>query len=87
MLFILLQVGAVELKGFVNGLAFASDGRFLLCAMGQEHRLGRWERITGGAKNALAFVPLSYVEKDDEDDESSEEEEEHQESGSEEEEE
>jgi ribosomal RNA-processing protein 9 len=48
----------VAVKGFANGLAFASDGRFLLCAMGQEHRLGRWQRITGGAQNALAVVPL-----------------------------
>jgi ribosomal RNA-processing protein 9 len=58
---ILKPVGKLPgLAGFANGLAFASDGRFLLCAMGQEHRLGRWERIQdGGAKNALAVVPLS----------------------------
>ena len=45
------------LVGFANSLQFASDGRFLLCAMGQEHRLGRWER-NAAAKNALALVPL-----------------------------
>jgi len=57
---ILEQVGALPgLAGFANGLAFASDGRFLVCAMGQEHRLGRWERIQdGGARNALAIAPL-----------------------------
>ena len=54
------------LAGFTNGLAFASDGRFLLCAMGQEHRLGRWERIQhDGARNALAIVPLDQKNRDE----------------------
>ena len=61
------------LGGYANGLAFASDGRFLLAAMGQEHRLGRWDRLHGGettggggdrggkARNALCLVPLPAV--------------------------
>jgi ribosomal RNA-processing protein 9 len=55
-----LVAEAPGLGGFANGLAFASDGRFLLAAMGQEHRLGRWERLAQGtkAKNALCFIPL-----------------------------
>ncbi|GAQ90124.1 U3 snoRNP-associated 55-kDa protein RRP9 [Klebsormidium nitens] len=31
--------------GFVNALAFAASGRFLLAGTGQEPRLGRWARI------------------------------------------
>ena len=58
-------MGAVAIDGFANGLAIASDGRFLLCAMGQEHRLGRWER-QAGARNALAYVALTYDDASDE---------------------
>lgn len=45
------------MTGYVNALAFASSGRFLLAALGQEHRLGRWDR-NSTARNALAIVPL-----------------------------
>lgn len=51
------QVASLAVDGFVNGMAFESTGRFLVAAIGQEHRLGRWERLAG-AKNGLAVIPL-----------------------------
>eukprot|EP00613_Pedinella_sp_CCMP2098_P079199 CAMPEP_0171946358 /NCGR_PEP_ID=MMETSP0993-20121228/53179_1 /TAXON_ID=483369 /ORGANISM="non described non described, Strain CCMP2098" /LENGTH=548 /DNA_ID=CAMNT_0012589705 /DNA_START=26 /DNA_END=1672 /DNA_ORIENTATION=+ len=55
----LTAVAALPVPGFVNGLAFSRDGKLLLAATGQEHRLGRWSRIQGGgARNGLAVVAL-----------------------------
>jgi ribosomal RNA-processing protein 9 len=34
-------------------LAIASSGRFLLAAMGQEHRMGRWARDPGARNGVL----------------------------------
>eukprot|EP01006_Ploeotia_vitrea_P045723 TRINITY_DN66966_c11_g2_i1.p1 TRINITY_DN66966_c11_g2~~TRINITY_DN66966_c11_g2_i1.p1 ORF type:complete len:563 (+),score=310.56 TRINITY_DN66966_c11_g2_i1:45-1733(+) len=53
----LLPIESLPLKGFVNGLAFGSDARFLVAAVGQEHRLGRWSRVRG-AKNGFAILKL-----------------------------
>ncbi|XP_028401907.1 U3 small nucleolar RNA-interacting protein 2-like [Dendronephthya gigantea] len=44
--------------GFVNSLAFSSDGSFLVAGMGQEHRLGRWWRLKS-AKNCIFVVPIT----------------------------
>lgn len=52
-----LQVGSVPLEGFVNGLAVSSAGKFFVAAVGQEHRLGRWEHHTK-ARNEVCVVPL-----------------------------
>jgi hypothetical protein len=81
----LAPVATLPMPGFVNGLAFSKDGKFILAATGQvkeppklsklncltciysqEHRLGRWDRIQGGARNALALVrlPVSSVDAD-----------------------
>ena len=57
----LREVAEIALPGFVNGLAIARTGRFLLCATGQEHRLGRWERVRG-ARNAVFVVPVPSLE-------------------------
>lgn len=54
------QVASVPMVGFVNGLAVATSGRFLVAAVGQEHRLGRWFRIPE-ARNSLCVVPLPSV--------------------------
>jgi ribosomal RNA-processing protein 9 len=55
----LRQLGSLPARGFVNGLAIARSGRFLVAAMGQEPRLGRWLR-DGSAKNGtlLHSIPL-----------------------------
>lgn len=47
----------VPVRGFVNSLAFSSDGSKLIAAIGQEHRLGRWWRIKE-AKNSVLVIPL-----------------------------
>jgi ribosomal RNA-processing protein 9 len=37
----LRYVGGLPARGFVNGLAVAKSGKFLVAAMGQEPRMGR----------------------------------------------
>ncbi|KAL3503992.1 hypothetical protein ACH5RR_033833 [Cinchona calisaya] len=43
--------------GFVNSLAFAKSGRFLVAGVGQEPRLGRWDHIPI-ARNGVALHSL-----------------------------
>jgi ribosomal RNA-processing protein 9 len=50
--------GGLPARGFVNALAVAASGRFLLAGMGQEPRLGRWAR-DGGAKNGVLLHALA----------------------------
>ena len=56
------RIDAVEgvecpVVGFVNGLEFEKRGRFLVIAVGQEHRLGRWWHVDG-AYNGVRCVRL-----------------------------
>lgn len=53
----LRQVLSAPVKGFVNGLVVAPSGRFVVAAVGQEHRLGRWFRVRE-AKNGCAVISL-----------------------------
>lgn len=53
---------SVPACGFVNSLAFSSDGKMLIAGLGQEHRLGRWWR-NGSAKNEILIIPLKQHEK------------------------
>lgn len=47
----------------MNGIEFASRGNFLVAAVGQEHRLGRWS-VVKKAKNGIAIVNLSNIVKE-----------------------
>ncbi|XP_047972419.1 U3 snoRNP-associated protein-like YAOH [Salvia hispanica] len=47
----------LNLDGFVNSLAFAKSGKFLIAGVAQEPRLGRWGRAAS-AKNGVALHPL-----------------------------
>ncbi|KAI4343092.1 hypothetical protein MLD38_027635 [Melastoma candidum] len=47
----------LPLVGFVNSLAFARSGKFLVAGVGQEPRLGRWGRLKH-ACNGIALHPL-----------------------------
>ncbi|XP_073058500.1 U3 snoRNP-associated protein-like EMB2271 [Primulina eburnea] len=47
----------LPLVGFVNSLAFAKSGKFLIAGVGQEPRLGRWGRISA-ARNGVSIHPL-----------------------------
>lgn len=55
----LLTKGALPARGFVNGLAIAKSGRFLVAAVGQEPRLGRWLR-DGAAKNGTLIHQIPH---------------------------
>ncbi|CAH8505296.1 unnamed protein product [Schistosoma turkestanicum] len=49
---------SISLGGFINGLAFSSDRRYLAVCLGQQHRFGRWEprrHVTNG----LLLIPLN----------------------------
>lgn len=41
----------------MNCLQFAESGAFLVAAIGQEHRLGRWWRDSS-VRNSIALIPL-----------------------------
>jgi ribosomal RNA-processing protein 9 len=42
----------VPVNGYVNGITFSKDGKFIVAAIGQEHRLGRWNPLK--VKNGIA---------------------------------
>ena len=46
-------------NGFVNSLMFSHGGTFLVAAIGQEHRLGRWW-TDKSVKNTIAIIPLKH---------------------------
>eukprot|EP01029_Cantina_marsupialis_P014931 TRINITY_DN32692_c0_g1_i1.p1 TRINITY_DN32692_c0_g1~~TRINITY_DN32692_c0_g1_i1.p1 ORF type:complete len:460 (+),score=131.23 TRINITY_DN32692_c0_g1_i1:153-1532(+) len=71
----LTPVTKIEVPGFVNGLAFARSGKFMLAASSQEPRLGRWER-NGRVKNGLWTVTLDdeTIQEESEDDSESDDE-------------
>ena len=48
--------------GFVNALQLSPNGRFIMAAVGQEHRLGRWSRIAE-ARNGVIKLPLCLEEE------------------------
>ncbi|KAK3800751.1 hypothetical protein RRG08_003155 [Elysia crispata] len=53
----LKQVFKVPVTGFINSLKFSSNGDFLVAAVGQEHRMGRWWRLKE-ALNGWCIIPL-----------------------------
>jgi ribosomal RNA-processing protein 9 len=53
--------GSLPARGFVNGLAIARSARFVVAAMGQEPRLGRWARDKD-ARNGVLFHTLTLQE-------------------------
>lgn len=48
---------SIRMVGFVNCLKFSKDGSFLVAAVGQEHKLGRWWRIKE-ARNSVCIIKL-----------------------------
>ncbi|KAJ6682763.1 U3 SMALL NUCLEOLAR RNA-INTERACTING PROTEIN 2 [Salix koriyanagi] len=50
----------LPLTGFVNSLAFAKSGKFLLAGVGQEPRLGRWGH-NSAARNGVAIQRLKLL--------------------------
>jgi len=44
-------------RGWINGLRFSESTRFLVAAIGRDHRLGRWHTIKG-ARNGILIIDL-----------------------------
>ena len=51
------EVASVAVDGFINGIEIAKSGRLMVAGVSQEHRFGRWRRISS-ARNGIAIVPL-----------------------------
>lgn len=51
------RLGEIPLFGYINSIAFGSKANFCVAAIGEEHRLGRWNRIKK-AQNRIAVVKL-----------------------------
>ena len=51
----------IPIHGFVNGIAMGPKARYCVVAVGQEPRLGRWNRVAR-AKNRFGIVRLRSVE-------------------------
>ncbi|VDN60104.1 unnamed protein product [Dracunculus medinensis] len=49
------------LVGFVNCLRFSQNGDELVCAVGQEHKSGRWWKISE-AKNSIVLISLKHLD-------------------------
>lgn len=60
-------IGEIPIHGYINDIAIGADGRFCIAAVGQEHRLGRWDRVAK-AKNRFTIIklPESILANDDE---------------------
>lgn len=58
----LMPLFSIPVCGFVNAISFSANGEFLVCAVGKEHRLGRWTHLND-AKNRLLIIPL-YMKND-----------------------
>ena len=54
----LSHVAKVPIHGYINGIAIGPHAKFALLAVGNEHRVGRWNTVPR-ARNRLAFVDLS----------------------------
>lgn len=53
-----LPLFSINVNGFVNSIQFTSDGKQLYAAVGQEHKSGRWWRLSN-TKNGLCIVNLN----------------------------
>jgi ribosomal RNA-processing protein 9 len=52
-----MKASSIAADGFVNGLAFAPNGSFIVAALSREHRLGRWSTVRS-AKDGLLLTRL-----------------------------
>jgi hypothetical protein len=54
----LTNIHSVAVDGYINGIAFAGNGRFVVAAVANEHRLGRWLPVNKRARNGIVIVDL-----------------------------
>jgi ribosomal RNA-processing protein 9 len=59
----LIKVATIPREGVINAIVFENKGRFLVAAVSQEHRLGRWE-VKKNVKNGIAIVALPDLSDD-----------------------
>ena len=57
------EINRIPLHGFINDVAVGPKARFCVVAVGQEPRLGRWDRVSR-AKNRFGIVRLRRDESD-----------------------
>lgn len=50
-------INQIPVQGFINGVEISSSGKYIVAAIGREHRLGRWETIKS-AKNGIFIYKL-----------------------------
>jgi len=53
---------SIPVHGFVNGLAIGPRAKFCVAAIGQEPRLGRWERVAR-ARNRVAIIRIQGTDE------------------------
>lgn len=51
------QIAQYKLLGFINDIRFSYDGCYIVCAVGQEHKRGRWWTLKE-AKNRIVVISL-----------------------------
>uniref|UniRef100_A0AC34FCF0 Uncharacterized protein n=1 Tax=Panagrolaimus sp. ES5 TaxID=591445 RepID=A0AC34FCF0_9BILA len=51
-----------RVEGFINDLKFIENGRKLVCAVGQEHKSGRWWKNCD-SKNSIVIFTLNKEEE------------------------
>uniref|UniRef100_A0A914HGP2 Uncharacterized protein n=1 Tax=Globodera rostochiensis TaxID=31243 RepID=A0A914HGP2_GLORO len=56
-------VDAFHLPGFINDIRFSPDGRWVACAVGQEHKAGRWWTQREGVRNRVVVIPLELEQQ------------------------
>ncbi|KAF7638952.1 hypothetical protein Mgra_00001476 [Meloidogyne graminicola] len=52
------QIGQYKLPGFINDIRFSYNGCYIVCAVGQEHKRGRWWTLKKEAKNRIVVISL-----------------------------
>lgn len=65
------EIGKVPIHGYINDVAIGPKGRFCVAAVGQEPRLGRWDRVPR-AKNRFAIIQLRNTEDETKEDDNEE---------------
>ncbi|OTF81830.1 WD domain containing protein, partial [Euroglyphus maynei] len=55
------QLFDYKVDGFINSMEFTNDGQYLIAAISQEHRLGRWFERFKNVRNVVHIIPLSFT--------------------------
>ncbi len=64
-------MGKIPVFGYINDIAIGPKARFCVAAIGQEPRLGRWDRIAR-SKNRFAIIKLRENDTEENEEENEE---------------